>query len=94
MAATRERPLRAVRVARALIGGNPIEIVEARTTRWLFDRARRRFMRLPRATQLDVGVLALPWQSYAHLTLDDDGSSVVVTLDGEGLLRLHAIPDS
>jgi hypothetical protein len=38
-------------------------------------------------------VLALPWQRYAHVTLDDDGSGVVVTLDDEGLLRLHAIPD-
>jgi len=93
MTMTRERPRPAVRVGRALIGGRPIEIVEARTTRWLFDRARRRFMRLPRATELDVGVLALPWQHYSDLTLDDDGGGVVVTLDDGGLLRLHAIPD-
>ena len=93
MTMTRERPRPAVRVARALVGGRPIEIVEARTTRWLFDRARRQFIRLPRGTELDVGVLALPWQPYAHVTLDDDGSGVVVTLDDEGLLRLHAIPD-
>jgi hypothetical protein len=93
MTMTRDRPLRAVRVARAVIGGNHIEIVEARTTRWLFDRARRRFLRLPRASELNVGVLALPWQSYADLTLDDDGGGVVVTLDSGGRLRLHAIPE-
>jgi hypothetical protein len=93
MTMTRDRPLRGVRVGRALIGGCPIEIVEARTVRWLFDRTRRQFLRLPRGTALDVGVLALPWQRYAHLTLDGDGDGVVVTLDGEGLLRLHAIPD-
>jgi hypothetical protein len=93
MTMTRGRPLRAVHVARALIGGRLIEIVEARTTRWLFDRTRRRFLRVPRDTQLDVGVLALPWQRYTHVTLDGDGGGVVVTLDGEGLLRLHAIPD-
>jgi hypothetical protein len=93
MTMTRDRPLHAVRVARALIGGRLIEIVEARTTRWLFDRTRQRFMRLPRDTDLDIGVLALPWQPYAHLTLDRDGGGVIVTLDGEGLFRLHAIPD-
>jgi len=93
MTMTREGSLRAVRVTRALIGGNPIEIVEARTTRWLFDRARRRFLRLPRASELNVGVLALPWQPYADLALDDDGGGVIVTLDDGGLLRLHAIPD-
>jgi hypothetical protein len=81
MTATRERRLRTVRVARAVIGGNTIDIVEARTTRWLFDRSRRRFLRLPRATALDAGVLALPWSPYAHLSLDHDGSGVVVILD-------------
>ncbi|HEX6312358.1 MAG TPA: hypothetical protein VF152_12135 [Acidimicrobiia bacterium] len=80
-----------VPVARAQLGGSVIEIVESRTTRWLFDRDRRRMLRLPREVDLDVGVLALPWQPYTAVRLDDDGTGVVVTLAGGGLLRLGAV---
>lgn len=80
---------RSVSVARADVGGNPIEIVESSTSRWLFDRARRRFLRLPRDLELDVSVLALPWQQYSHVNLDDDGGDVVVTLADGGLVRLE-----
>jgi hypothetical protein len=81
-----------VPVARAHLGGSSIEIVESRTTRWLFDRGRRRLLRLPRDLALDVSVLAMPWQSYTAVRLDDDGNGVVVTLAGGALLRLDAIP--
>jgi hypothetical protein len=78
-----------VPVVAAHVGGNPIEILESHSTRWLFDRARRRLLRLPRDLELDVSVLAMPWQSYTAVRLDDHDSGVVVTLAGGGLLRLH-----
>jgi hypothetical protein len=34
----------------------------------------------------------MPWKRYTQVSLDDDGAGVVVTLDGGGLLRLHALP--
>jgi hypothetical protein len=49
----------------------------------MFDRASRRLMRLVRATEVDVGMLVLPWHPYA---------CVVITLDGACLLRLQTIP--
>jgi hypothetical protein len=94
MTAIPETATNAIRVARARVAGRAIEVVEARAVRWLFDRDRRRFLRLPRDANLDVGVLALDWQPYADVTIDADGSGVVVTLDDEGLVRLHAIPEA
>lgn len=85
---------RAVPTTRVQLGGNSIDIVESPTTRWLFDQARRRFLRVPRDLVLDVGVLAMPWKRYTQVSLDDDGTGVVVTLDGGGLLRLHALPSA
>jgi len=79
-----------VAVVLAEVGGNPIEILESHSTRWLFDRARRRLLRLPRDLELDVSVLAMPWQSYTAVRPDDHGNGVVVTLAGGGLLRLQA----
>ena len=56
----------------------------------ILDRASRRLMRLLRASEVDVGMLALPRQSCAELTLDD--GFVVMSLDGACLLRLQTIP--
>ena len=77
-------------VVRARLGGSSIEIIESHTSRWLFDCARRRLLRLPRGIKLDVSVLALPWQEYTTVRLDDSRTRVVVTLASGGRLRLDA----
>jgi hypothetical protein len=79
-----------VPVVQAQLGGNAIEIIESHSSRWLFDCVRHRLLRLPRGIELDVSVLALPWQAYVDVRLDDDGNGVVVTLAGGGRLRLDA----
>ncbi|MGH9030801.1 MAG: hypothetical protein ACRDY4_01220 [Acidimicrobiia bacterium] len=81
-----------IRMSRTDIGGRQIEIVESATTRWLFEPAERRFLRLPRGTALDVSVLAMPWQPYVDRRPADDGRGVVVTLVSGGLLRLNSAP--
>jgi hypothetical protein len=82
-------PLEGVPVARTQLGGRSIDVVESHTTRWLFDRDRRRLLRLPRDVDLDVGVLALPWQRYTDVTAAGE-RSLLVTLDDGARLHLNS----
>jgi hypothetical protein len=72
----------------AIVGGVPIEIFESRTTRWLFDRTRKRFLRLPTQVAVDASVLGLRWTAYEELDLN--GRDALVTLDAAGTCRLRA----
>jgi hypothetical protein len=81
---TIDRPL----LGSAIIGGIRIDVFESRTTRWLFDRARKRFLRLPSQTSVDATVLGLRWTPYENL--DIKGRDVRVMLDAAGTCRLRA----
>ncbi len=72
----------------AIVGGIRIDIFESRTTRWLFDRSRKRFMRLPAEATVDTTVLGLRWTSYKDL--DIHGRDALVILDAAGTCRLRA----
>jgi hypothetical protein len=72
----------------AIVGGVLIEILESRTTRWLFDRTRKCFLRLPTEVAVDASVLGLPWRAYQELDLN--GRDALVTLNAAGTRRLRA----
>jgi hypothetical protein len=72
----------------AIVGGVRIEIFQSRTTRWLFDRARKRFMRLPLDVAVNATVLELRWTSYRDLGIS--GRDALVILDPAGTCRLRA----
>ncbi|MGH8986498.1 MAG: hypothetical protein ACRDY6_21875 [Acidimicrobiia bacterium] len=75
----------------ATVGGVVIELLKTATSHWLFDRRRKRFLRLPREMSVDAGVLLMPWEPYEELSLDTNGRAAVVTFDDAGLRRLRVI---
>jgi hypothetical protein len=80
-----ERP---VSLKSVIVGGLRIEIFESQTTCWLFDRARKRFLRLPTEVSVDASVLGLRWTPYQELYFK--GRDALVVLDEAGTCRLRA----
>lgn len=72
----------------AIVGGSRIDIFDSQANRWLFDRARKCFLRLPVAVTVNAIVLGLRWTPYEDL--DINGRDVRVTLDAAGTCRLRA----
>jgi hypothetical protein len=88
MGQTKQSIERPVSLKSAIVGGLSIEIFESQTTHWLFDQARKRFLRLPTGATVDASVLGLRWTPYHELYLN--GRDALVILDAAGTCRLRA----
>lgn len=55
---------------------------------WVLDTEAKRFVRLPRGSRIEPGVLQGKWEDYAEFEIQDDGAHVLVLNDsGTRLLR-------
>jgi hypothetical protein len=87
MGQTKQSIERPVSLKNGIIGGLRFEIFESQTTHWLFDRARKRFLRLPSEVTVDASVLGLRWTPYQELYFN--GRDALVVLDAAGTCRLR-----
>ena len=59
-------------------------------SRWVFDTARHRFRRIPKAPGLDLALAITEWRPYSELEFDPYSDSFVVVLNQAGTRMLRS----
>lgn len=72
----------------------PLEIIETCNSTWIFDKAQRRFIRMPRGTALpdETTLASAPgWEPYDAVVIDPVSGAFLVRLNASGSRILRSM---